>query len=212
MSLTDISNLYKMVESGWFYGSFIDPVLKKMRKRIATEIQSGEKVIDVACGTGAQVLEFTGKASVVVGVDLSDSMIAKANQTISKNGISNAKFYVENAIELSRFEHNQFDVATMSLALHQFEPELHSKILAEMKRISRKIIIVDYAVPLPKNYAGTGSKIAEFFAGREHHSNFKQYYKLGGLNKILPANKLQINRSVLFGKNAFQMAIAFTDN
>jgi len=200
-----------MVESGWFYGSFIDPVLKRMRKRIAREIQPGERVIDVACGTGAQVFEFTQKASLAVGIDLSDSMIAKARRTSATKKIKNVKFYVENATELSRFKNDSFDVGTMTLALHQFDPEVYTHILNEMKRVAKKIIIVDYAVPLPQNYAGIGSRVAEFFAGGEHHANFRKYYKRGGLDKILPSNKLQINRSVLFGKNAFQMAIAFPE-
>jgi hypothetical protein len=95
----------------------------------------------------------------------------------------------------------------MSLALHQFDPKLHSLILNEMKRVAARIIIADYAVPLPKNYAGTGSRVAEFLAGREHNRNFKQYYRLGGLDKILPANNLSIKKSVLFGKGAFQLVV-----
>lgn len=209
VSLNDISKLKKMVETGWFYGNFIDPVLERMRKRIALEIQPGEKVIDVACGTGAQVFEFTEKASLAVGIDLSKSMIAKAQKTNTTKKINNAHFYVENATELSRFEDDHFDVATMSLALHQFDPEMHFHILNEMKRMAKKIIIVDYAVPLPQNYAGFGCRVAEFFAGGEHHTNFKKYYKLGGLDKILPANQLSIERTKLFGQYAFQLSVAF---
>jgi len=181
--------------------------LQKMRKRIAIEIQTGEKVIDVACGTGAQVFEFSKRASNVVGVDLSDSMIAKAQRSKSRGNSKNTSFYVEDATELSRFQDNQFDVATMSLALHQFSPELHVKILNEMKRISPKIIIVDYAVPLPGNYVGYGSKVAEFFAGREHHTNFQKYCNLGGLNKILIDNQLSIEKMDFFGRDAFQLVV-----
>jgi hypothetical protein len=95
----------------------------------------------------------------------------------------------------------------MSMALHQFDPALHSTILGEMKRVASQLIIVDYAVPLPKNYAGAGSRVTEFLAGKEHNRNFKQYHQLGGLNKILPANELNIEKSVLFGKGAFQLVV-----
>ena len=196
-----------MVESGWFYGTFIDPVLKKMRKRIAIEIQTGEKVIDVACGTGAQVFEFSKRASNAVGVDLSDSMIAKAQRNSSPEINGNTSFHVEDATDLSRFPDNAFDVATMSLALHQFAPELHVKILSEMKRIASKIIIVDYAVPLPGNYVGYGSKVAEYFAGRQHHSNFQKFCQLGGLNKILINNQLSIEKMEFFGRDTFQLVV-----
>jgi hypothetical protein len=60
---------------------------------------------------------------------------------------------------------------------------------------------------LPKNYAGIGSRVAEFLAGKEHNRNFKQYYRLGGLNMILPDNQLKIEKSVLFGKGAFKLVV-----
>ena len=167
-----------MVETGWFYGSFIDPILVPMRKRISEEVGPGENLIDVACGTGAQVFECASKTSEAVGVDLSESMINKATQIKNRKRIENVDFFVEDATNLSRFSDNQFEVATMSLALHQFIPDLHAPILNEMKRVAKKIIIVDYAVPLPSNYSGIGSKVAEFFAGVEHNKNFKKFCNL----------------------------------
>lgn len=199
-----------MVESGTFYSTVLDPILAPMRKRVTNEIHHGEKIIDIACGTGAQVFELCGIASKIVGVDLSESMINHAQNSVKKRNILNAEFFVCDATNLSIFEANSFDVAIMSLALHQFDPLLHSTILNEMKRVAKRIIIVDYAVPLPKNYAGFGSRIAEFLAGKEHNSNFKQYYQLGGLNEILPLNNLIIQKSVSFGKGAFQLVICTT--
>jgi len=201
-------NLFKqMVESGTFYSTVIDPILAPIRKRVTGEIHIGEKVIDIACGTGAQVFELTGIASEIVGVDLSESMIKHAQNACKKRSISNAGFFVCDATNLSRFHKNSFDVAIMTMALHQFDPRLHSTILSEMKRVANQIIIVDYAVPLPKNYAGIGSRIAEFLAGKEHNRNFKQYCQLGGLHRILPGNGLKIEKSVLFGKGAFQLVV-----
>lgn len=197
----------QMVESGKFYGTVIDPILVPMRNRITSEIKSGEKVIDIACGTGAQIFELRGIASKAVGIDLSESMINHAQSSARKRNIPNAEFFVCDATNLSRFNENSFDVAVMSLALHQFDPLLHLSILSEMKRVAKRIIIVDYSVPLPKNYAGIGSRVAEFLAGKEHNHNFKQYYLLGGLNKILPLNNLIIQKSVLFGKDAFQLVV-----
>lgn len=201
-----------MVESGWFYGTFIDPVLVPMRKRMAKKIQPGEKVIDIACGTGAQVFEFAKKASAVLGVDLSESMIDKANKTKKWKNYANIDFFVGDAANLNEIQNKNFDVATMSLALHQFEPQLHSKILNEMKRLSGKIIIIDYAVPLSRNYAGYGSRVAEFFAGRDHYNNFNQFCQMGGLNTILPQNDLIITESEFFAKGIFQMVVCSVGN
>jgi len=198
-----------MIESGNFYSTFIDPILSPMRKRVALEISPGQKVIDIACGTGAQLFEIAKTSKQVIGIDLSESMIRYAEKTSKKLKLKNADFLIADATNLSFFMDNSFDVATLSLALHQFSPDLHSPILSEMKRLSRQIIIVDYAVPLPKNYAGVGSRVAEFLAGKEHNRNFKTYYKLGGLNTILPENNLTIQKSELFGKGAFQLVVCF---
>lgn len=196
-----------MVENGAFYSTIIDPLLKGMRKRVTREIKFGEKVIDIACGTGAQVFDIAGIATAVTGVDLSEPMIQFAQKVCDKQKITNTEFVVCNAADLSVFQNKSFDLAIMTLALHQFDPNIHSVILDEMKRVARRMIFVDYAVPLPKNFAGTGSRVAEFFAGKEHNRNFKKYYQLGGLNAILPLNNLSIQKSLMFGKEAFQLVV-----
>jgi ubiquinone/menaquinone biosynthesis C-methylase UbiE len=201
-----------MVETGWFYSGFIDPILVPIRKKINNEVEQGEKLIDVACGTGAQVFECVSKTSEAVGIDLSESMINKAIRTKNRKNFENVEFFVDDATNLARFSDGQFEVATMSLALHQFDPGLHTPILNEMKRVAKKIIIVDYAFPLPSNYSGIGSQVVEFLAGVEHHKNFRKYCKLGGLNEILPQNQLEIKKSVLFGKGAFQLVVCTSSN
>ena len=63
-----------MSESGSFYGTLIDPVLRRMRIRVAKYVNPGQSVLDVACGTGAQIFEVAGKAGIAVGFDNSESM------------------------------------------------------------------------------------------------------------------------------------------
>ena len=195
-----------MVESGIFYGTFVDPLLNGLRKRVLHEIKHGEKVIDIACGTGAQCFALAAKAGKVTGVDLSESMIRFARRKQVKSVFSHLEFRVGDATQLTSVVDREFDVAILSLALHQFPPDLYKPILSEMKRVAQRIIIVDYRVPLPKNFAGFGSRIAEFMAGVEHHRNFKSYYKKGGINQILTDNGLTITKSMLIGKDAFQVS------
>ena len=196
-----------MCESGKFYGTLVDPILKSMRQHVSREINSEEAVIDIACGTGTQVFELAKTASSVVGLDYSDSMLDFAKKQALKHQFENIEFILGDATNLSSIKKDSFDVATMTLALHQFSPDLHKFILSEMKRVARKIIIIDYAVPLPRNYTGIGSRVAEFLAGKEHMQNFKHYCKLGGLDKILTQNNFQIQKSILFAKGAFQLVV-----
>ena len=201
-----------MCESGKFYGTLIDPILKPIRKKVAKEIEPNQKVIDIACGTGAMAFELSKITKNVTGIDLSESMISYAKRDCRKREISNIDFFVCDATKLAMFKENEFDVATMTLALHQFAPELHSPILNEMKRVARKIIIVDYAVPLPKSYAGIACKLAEFLAGKEHNKNFKSFYKLGGLKEVLKSNHIKTEKSAVFAKGAFQLVVCSKGN
>ena len=196
-----------MSESGPFYGTFVDPLLQAMRNHIADEIQANKTTIDIACGTGAQVYTLSKTAFKVTGIDYSESMIAYAKKMCKKRNVLNVDFTLADATNLSMFKDGEFDFATLSLALHQFDPLLYKSILSEMKRVANKLIIVDYAFPLPQNYAGFGSKVAEFIAGKEHNRNFKHYCRLGGLNKILPQNQLEIIKSKFIGKGAFQIIV-----
>ncbi len=81
-------------------------------------------------------------------------------------------------------------------------------VLSEMKRVSNRLIVLDYAIPLPWNFTGWGSRFAEFLAGREHHRNFKKYSNVGGLNPILTSNGLIITESDFMAKGAFQLVVA----
>jgi hypothetical protein len=116
-------------------------------------------------------------------------------------------FRVDDATGKLNFDNRQFDVAILSLALHQFAPEDYPKILKELKRVAEKFIFVDYAIPLPLNFFGTGSKVAEFFAGREHFRNFRKYRNRGGLPVILADNKIKIEKEEFFAKGAFQLVV-----
>jgi ubiquinone/menaquinone biosynthesis C-methylase UbiE len=196
-----------MSEHGPFYGTFVDPVLKRMRKRVALHIEHGQTVLDVACGTGAQIFELAGKANKVVGFDYSESMISRAIKTKNKKGFSSAEFRVHDATEEWPFHDYQFDVAILSLALHQFSPKSYFVILNEMKRVAARQVFVDYAIPLPQNLIGTGSKLAEFLAGRDHNRNFKHYSRLGGLPVILPRHKFDFEKEEFFAGNVFQLVL-----
>ncbi len=194
-----------MSESGPFYATLVDPVLKRLRKRVVHHIDHGQTVLDVACGTGAQIFELAGKAKKAVGFDYSQSMISRALKTKNNKDFPHIEFKVHDATEEWPFHDYQFDVAILSLALHQFSPKSYFVILNEMKRVAARQVFVDYAIPLPKNITGTGSKVAEFLAGREHNRNFKHYIRLGGLPVILSKHRFVCEKEEFFAGNAFQL-------
>lgn len=203
--------LTEIAESGFFYSTFIDPLLTGIRNKLAKNINKGESVIDVACGTGAQAFVFAQKAERVVGIDLSESMISCAKKESLKRDLTNVEFVVADAGNLAQFSNKKFDVAFMTLALHQFPPEYYALVLSEMTRVAKRIIIFDYAVPVIRNAMGYAIKGIEFLAGKEHNRCFKMYCKAGGLKSILGHNRINITQIQVVGKGAFHMVMCDVD-
>ena len=122
--------------------------LTRVREQVVdfAEARRGLLVLDVATGTGQQALAFAKRGCRVVGVDLTDAMLAIARRH-NKHGL--VEFEQGDATHL-RFEDSSFDITCISYALHDMPPTIRESVLSEMVRVTRnngKIIIVDYAVP-----------------------------------------------------------------
>ncbi len=103
----------------------------------AASLRDGERVLDVACGTGlvtfaaARAVGSTGR---VLGVDLSGGMIDVARQRAVERGLPNATFARMDA-EALVLPDASFDVALCALGLMYVpEPE---QALREMRRVLR---------------------------------------------------------------------------
>ena len=92
-------------------------------------IQAGQNVLDVACGTGNWLVSVKDRGGIPAGIDLSEKAIA-----ICKSNISDGKFYVGSA-EALPFEDNRFEVITCLGALEHFIDPVQA--LQEMIRTAR---------------------------------------------------------------------------
>jgi SAM-dependent methyltransferase len=75
-------------------------------------IAPGEKVLEVGCGTGAATLplaQAAGDTGEVVGIDISEPMLAAARERISQSGRRNVKLVQADA-QVHAFEPNRFDL------------------------------------------------------------------------------------------------------
>lgn len=189
------------------YNMLIDPMLITLRNTISHHIPSGSKVIDIACGTGTQALQLAGKCRIVTGIDINESLIRFADQKRQKQNIENLRFLKADASDLHQFSNKEFDYSILCLALHQFHQDLHKQVLQEAMRISSKLIIADYASPLPANIYGRFVKIIEYSAGGEHFRSFKKYISSGGLDKIAGEAGLRIIYLTALKKDSFRLGI-----
>src|SRR6201996_9233038 len=75
---------------------------QRLRAVQALGLRAGNSVVDIACGTGLnfQLLEDAiGPAGRIVGVDLTDAMLARAKDRIETNGWSNISLVQADAVD-----------------------------------------------------------------------------------------------------------------
>jgi ubiquinone/menaquinone biosynthesis C-methylase UbiE len=176
------------------YEKLIDPFLKNVREFVLnfSEIKPGERVLDIGCGTGDQAIYFAKKGAIVAGIDINPKMIGHALMRKKKEGLE-VYFQGGDATDLP-FLDPVFNLAVISLVLHEIESKDRDKVISEMKRVVKKggrLVFVDLNCPLPKSITSFLVRMIEFFAGRNHYRKFKSYQKEGGISKILERNKLR---------------------
>jgi ubiquinone/menaquinone biosynthesis C-methylase UbiE len=101
-------------------------------------LRPGERVLDVACGTGATALDAAARVSPggeVVGVDLSSRMVDAARQRALQTQCENVRFERMDAEMLELTDHS-FDVALCALGLMYVPSPEHA--ILEMRRVVRK--------------------------------------------------------------------------
>ena len=100
-------------------------------------LASGQRVLDVACGTGLVTLRaaaLVGSNGAVIGIDLSEEMVVAARDKARTRAIANVTFARMDAEEIL-FDADAFDVALCALGfMYVPDPE---KAVVEMHRVLR---------------------------------------------------------------------------
>ena len=77
-------------------------------------VAAGESVLEIGCGTGAATVPFAeavGERGRVVGVDISEPMLAGARKRIAESGLGNISLLLADA-QVHPFEPDRFDLIT----------------------------------------------------------------------------------------------------
>jgi ubiquinone/menaquinone biosynthesis C-methylase UbiE len=130
---------YGWDKSAIHYEEFWQLQLDPVQARIVelAHLQAGERVIDVACGTGLAsfpIAALVGSAGTVLGVDLSEKMIEIARGGATERALDQVRFERMDAEDLQVAD-SSCDVAVCSLGLMYVPSPL--KALQEMHRVLR---------------------------------------------------------------------------
>ena len=79
-----------------------------------SQVAPGESVLEIGCGTGAATVPFAeavGERGQVVGIDISEPMLAEARKRIAESGLRNVTLLQADA-QTHQFDRDSFDLIT----------------------------------------------------------------------------------------------------
>ena len=172
---------------GRFYARVVDPFVSGLHRIVAELIEPGSKVLDVGCGTGNLALRLAPAAVEVIGVELSPAMAEYATRRLGASTTNVSIIFGDVTEVVAEKPDRYFDVATMALVLHEMPSEARTPVLREVTRVARRLLCLDYRIPMPKNLQGVRNRIAEALAGAEHYRAFRDFTRRGGTNGVATA-------------------------
>ena len=147
-----------ILKGGWRYdlhGWLFDACMfrgmgRELRQRTVTlaQLQPGDQVLDVGCGTGTLALEVkrrVGSAGRVVGIDPGTEQIARACAKAARHHVP-IEFQI-GVIEQLAFPDQTFDVVLSTLMMHHLPVSLRAQGMAEIARVLKpggRLIIADF--------------------------------------------------------------------
>ena len=199
-NLRDIAEEHEWHNVRWFRRmapvyDVVEVFARHIRKKVVSEsgLPEGARVLDMACGTGAQSIAFAKSGFSVVGVDLSPDMLARAKRKIGKE--YDVTFLCQDASSVP-YADSHFDLSTISFGLHDMPEEIGGAVLKEMRRVTKpngKIVIVDYDVPQNPFSAFLGRAVAKTWEGK-----YYDHFLKVGLQHYLNAAKLSLDEKENF--------------
>lgn len=194
---------------GWIYGVLIEPLLRGVHGFVEQNLPPGERVLDACCGTGALSRRLAAAGRRVHGVDLSPRNIAYAERRALRAGFSpdRLRFELADVACLEAPSEGRYDVATVVMALHEMPSDQRVPVLQALARAAEQVLVVDFAIPMPKNLAGLRNRAMELAAGREHFTGFRDYTRRGGLLPLVSEANLVVKFTRTIDAGSLQVAM-----
>lgn len=128
-----------------------DEMWRRRAVRLA-RVRPGERVLDVACGTGdlTQAFAKRSRASEVVGVDFTPAMldIAAQKQTKLHQGVRSRIEYHQGDAQNLAYAEDSFDVLSIAFGIRNVQDP--QKALGEFARVLRpggRLVVLEFGVP-----------------------------------------------------------------
>lgn len=124
---------------------------EQVQRETAGRVGTGERVLDVGCGTGALASKMARRGAKVTAIDVSSAMLAQAAERLAQEGLAEGVALREMGVaELDVLPDSAFDVVTSVLVLSELSNEEMAYALAEFRRLLRpggRLLIADEVLP-----------------------------------------------------------------
>ncbi len=187
---------YRRIAS--FYDVVVEPFNKALRRYVikVAEPSQGMKVLEVGCGTGANLRLFADAGCEITGVDLSPAMIDVARLKLGEG----ADLHLGDAADMP-FPDRSFDLVVSFLTLHEMPLAVRGPVVCEMARVlgrDGRILMVDFhpgPYRFPKGWMYRAVIVPiEIAAGREHFRNHRDFLRRKGLPGLIDGSGLTVEK------------------
>lgn len=119
-------------------------------------LQPGQRILDVCTGTGDVIIRFAEQncAEEIIGMDLSEKMLAVAEKKIKKKRLESKIILLKGDALGLPFEDNSFDVVSIGFGLRNVDD--HKKGISEMVRVAKgggRVMMLEFSPP-PEGFFG----------------------------------------------------------
>lgn len=164
-----------------YYDVFCEPLLGRARDHMARlcHEQGAKRVLDICCGTGKQIQRYQTLGIESYGVDMSCGMLQVASNITPTIVCADATHLP--------FATATFDVATVSLALHEMPLASAEALVHEALRVAKTLMIMDYCMA-ERNIEVPAASLAflvERMVGGEHYQNYRIFMRQGAVEGLV---------------------------
>jgi SAM-dependent methyltransferase len=131
-----------------------------------------ERVLDLGCGAGHTTIAVALHAAQVIGIDVTEEMLAEGRKQLARRGITNVEFEEGDACGV-RFPDRSFDVVTCRFAAHHF-PDAMAPVreAARVLKPGGRYVLVDSLAPEDPGL-DTFENMVEFLRDASHIRNYR---------------------------------------